>query len=974
MKCRMIYTLLAALFVCLVSPVFGQFARTGQGIQETASIVSFRDIEEYDALYPVKLGKGRRIENAIRMFPKMDVDSEKIIYSEPLKESSGPFMADEQSPLPEIDFHGLEDSGNAIPPDVNGAVGPNHLMITLNTQIRIMDREGTPISTVSTGSFWHPLPGSGGVFDPKIYYDPYENRWILVMPSFVSPNISRLMVAVSETSDPTANWFMYTFDGNPTDQLWFDYPNYGFNSKWLVVSGNMVDAEPVYSALYIFNKAHLYQFNPVAEFTRFEVYDGFSLIPAATFDEEEEDIYIVDNANGNLNGKGYIHLRKVTGELDDPQLVDIGYIEVPDPWEDWSYFNNGDFAPQLGSEYKFNTVDARFQYMIFRNNKLWCTHHIYLPADDPARSSVQWWELTTGGEILQRGRVDDESGYNFCAFTSIAVNAKEDVMIGYASFSPGQYASGSYVFRYATDPPNTMRQPHQYINGLAPYYKTFGGLRNRWGDFTSTVVDPLNDLDFWTIQQYAELPGSQDHWGTWWAKVNVEALPEADFTSNITEVPVGSGVNFFDRSKFEPDEWNWIFEGGSPAASTDQNPVNIVYEVPGFYDVTLIASNHLGPDTLVLENYIHASTTILPEIIFTVSDTIPCLEQIVIFEDHTVYNPIAWLWEFTPDYAIFVNGTDKTSQNPQVVFEYPFSYHVTLTATNNNGNSSLTKENMIKSGGEPLPFVENFEGWSLERLGWSVQNPDDDKTWEAVPVSGTAPGGMAAYVNIKNYSGFGERDRLISPPLNFYSHKDIVLTFEHAYAQRFPQYTDSLIVFISPDCGLSWSRIAQFGEDGSGNFATSAPTSLNYFPEGEVDWCGAEGNPVCTSIDLSAWAGQSNIHIMFESFNGFGNNVFIDNVSVTGEVSGLSRLVLTHAHLEVYPNPSSGIITLFSGSLKGDIVVAVSNMTGERVYYGSFRTESPFHRTINLGELKGGVYLLELSDGKNLAVKKLIMR
>jgi PKD repeat protein len=974
MKFRMLYTLLPALFFYLALPGNGQVLKTGKGKPEFAARVSFQDIVEYDALFPVKSGKGRRIENAIRQFPEMPVDMNKIVFSEPARDKSEVLLLDEPSPLPEIDFHGLEDSGSSIPPDVNGAVGPYHMMITLNTQIRIMERDGTPISTVSTGSFWHPLPGSGGVFDPKIYYDPYENRWILAMPSFVNPNISRLMVAVSETNDPTGNWFMYTFDGNPTDDLWFDYPNYGFNKKWLVVSGNMVDAQPVYAALYIFNIKQLYEFNPGVEFTRYEVYDGFSLIPSATFDKDEEDIYIVDNTNGNLDGKGYIHLRKVTGQLNNPQLMEIGYIEVPDPWEDWSYFNNGDFAPQLGSDQKFNTVDARFQYMIFRNNKLWCTQHIYLPADNPTRSSVQWWQLTPTGEILQRGRVDDATGYNFCAFTSIAVNAMEDVMIGYASFSPGQYAGGSYVFRYADDPLNTMRQPHQYIDGLAPYYKTFGGLRNRWGDYTSTVVDPVNDLDFWTLQQYAELPGSQDHWGTWWAMVNVEAAPEAAFSSNITQVPVGSGVNFIDQSKFEPSQWQWLFDGGSPASSTDQNPENIVYEETGYFNVTLIVSNNQGSDTLVAEGYINANTTILPEVIFSVSDTIPCLGDTVNFTDHSVYNPVAWLWEFTPDYVIFADGSDATSQHPNVIFEYPFTYQVTLTATNNNGSASITKEAMIKAGGEPLPFVETFEAWSLDRLGWLVENPDNNKTWESVPVLGSSPGGMAAYVNIKNYAAFGQRDRLISPPLNFYSHKDIVLTFEHAYAQRFPQYTDSLIVYISSDCGFTWERLTQFGEDGSGIFATSDPTSLNYFPESPDDWCGAAGNPECTSIDLSGYSGQSNIRIMFESFNGFGNNLFIDNVTVTGEVSGIGNQKPDQFSLVVFPNPSSGLFTVYSGKMSSETKLRIINLSGIIVLEKYIPAEGNLNLNFDITGQKPGVYLLEIRNSNKVYFEKVILQ
>jgi hypothetical protein len=57
--------------------------------------------------------------------------------------------------------------------------------------------------------------------------------------------------------------------------------------------------------------------------------------------------------------------------------------------------------------------------------------------------------------------------------------------------------------------------------GEATYFKTFSGSRNRWGDYSNTVVDPANDTDFWTIQEYAATPPGDgfDRWGTWWAKV-----------------------------------------------------------------------------------------------------------------------------------------------------------------------------------------------------------------------------------------------------------------------------------------------------------------------------------------------------------------------------------------------------------------------------------------------------------------------
>src|SRR5262249_13985626 len=52
--------------------------------------------------------------------------------------------------------------------------------------------------------------------------------------------------------------------------------------------------------------------------------------------------------------------------------------------------------------------------------------------------------------------------------------------------------------------------------------------RNRWGDYSATVVDPVNDTDFWTLQEFAAIPvglgANRDRWGTWWANVVPPAL------------------------------------------------------------------------------------------------------------------------------------------------------------------------------------------------------------------------------------------------------------------------------------------------------------------------------------------------------------------------------------------------------------------------------------------------------------------
>ena len=53
------------------------------------------------------------------------------------------------SPAPSSSFLALADDNTSIPPDTHGAAGPNHLMTTLNTQVRIQNRAGATLSTVT---------------------------------------------------------------------------------------------------------------------------------------------------------------------------------------------------------------------------------------------------------------------------------------------------------------------------------------------------------------------------------------------------------------------------------------------------------------------------------------------------------------------------------------------------------------------------------------------------------------------------------------------------------------------------------------------------------------------------------------------------------------------------------------------------------------------------------------------------------
>ncbi len=89
-------------------------------------------------------------------------------------------------------------------------------------------------------------------------------------------------------------------------------------------------------------------------------------------------------------------------------------------------------------------------------------------------------------------------------------------------------------------------------------------------------------------------------------------IPVPDFEADATNISPGGTVHFTDLSTGNPSEWEWIFEGGSPSSSPNQNPT-IRYNNPGTYPVTLIAGNLGGSDTLVKEDYIYVGVVNIEE-------------------------------------------------------------------------------------------------------------------------------------------------------------------------------------------------------------------------------------------------------------------------------------------------------------------------------------------------------------------------
>jgi len=877
-----------------------------------------------------------------------------------------------ESPEPVNTFLGLMDTYNSIPPDVMGAVGPNHVMTTLNTEVRVHDREGNPLMTTTLGLFWKSMPDHTRTFDPKIVYDPYADRWIFVTPSHPDNALSKLYIGVSQTSDPLGDWNMYWLNTDETDVTWFDFPTIGFNKKWIVVAGNMFGGD-FYRTVFVFNKEDAYNGVDDLPYTRFATTKAFTLVPTFTYDPTLEDVYLIAAADGNDNGQGTIKKFVIKGAVDDPQFIYQGKIVVPDPWANSAGYA-GNFLPQAGTDAKINSVDSRMVNTVYRNGKIWAVHHIFLPAENPQRAAVQWWVIDTNGVVLERGRIEDPTNNYSFAFPAIAVNKYEDVMIGHGVFSEDQYASAGYSYKNHTDPEGTVRTYFQYKDGLAPYYKTYGGSRNRWGDYSATSLDPVGQSDFWVVQEYAETPANT--WSTWWAYVKVAFVPEADFMTENRVVPTGEEISFKDLTLGIPSQWKWYFEGAEPSFSSDQNPTGIHYNSEGVFDVKLIVTNDLGSDTILKENYITVSSTVLPKVDFDVDKVAVCTDEPVAFHDSTLFMPRAWEWDFTPSSVTFHEGTDQFTQNPVVSFDQPGSYTVKLTASNLNGSADTVKFDLIVSGGFKPYFHENFES-GFEKNYWEIEDvePENEygRTWELADVGFYSD--HSAMIRFTDYIYWGHRDRLISPVFNFDGMSNAVLEFKHAYAKRFDDASDSLFVLISEDCGENWQRIAAFGDDGYGSFATSEQTDTTKFwkPASAADWCGQGYGSACVSVDLTPWVGKSNIRIAFESFNFFGNALYLDNVTIEQHTGVTEQPSSLEKDLLIFPNPAKNFVTFSWAEEKEVSAMEIYTMSGKMWRKFDLSGEHTGKWSVNVSGWPKGVYLITLKGNVNKTIDKLIV-
>jgi hypothetical protein len=443
-------------------------------------------------------------------------------------------------------FIGIRSDGFSYPPDTMGAAGPSHLMEITNENIGFFNKSaGALISSVSLQGFWSSL-GTGTSqpdnfpFDPKVIYDQHSGRFIAeTLGGTTSPN-SWLMIAVSNTSDPTGNWSRWAIDadkdgGVQTFNNFADFPGLGVDANNVYVTANMFNNFGLYqySRVWVVPKIQLLNGNASITVTEFRdpTGSGFTMQPAYVFGSSSTEYFVNENYSCPDPNLPCLALNSITFPGGTPTWNRLGDIAVNNYTPDF----NG--APQSGTSTLIETNDRRLLNAVFRDGFLWTTHTVGNVS--VSRTEVAWYQINPANASLslpfgtpaQQGRISDASRWYY--FPSIAVNANGDVGIGFSGSNATEFASAYYTARNTSDAPGTMQPVGLLKAGLASY------TRNRWGDYSATVIDPIDNTTFWTVQEYA---ATSNLWGTWWGKFAL-VTPSLSISASSSAITVGTPTN-----------------------------------------------------------------------------------------------------------------------------------------------------------------------------------------------------------------------------------------------------------------------------------------------------------------------------------------------------------------------------------------------------------------------------------------------
>ena len=341
-----------------------------------------------------------------------------------------------------------------------------------------------------------------------------------------------------------------------------------------------------------------------------------------------------------------------------------------------------------------------------------------------------------------------------------------------------------------------------------------------------------------------------------------------------------------------------------------------------------------------------------------------CAGDSVGFLDESFHNASTWQWSFPGG-----EPAVSSSAAPEVVYAEPGTYPVTLVVGDGASTEQLVQQNYITvlpDSGSQLPFVEGFETGTWPSARWSVIDQQENGAFTA---STQASFSGNRSLRLGNHAASeGSVDEIISTTLDLSQLAAApVLSFRYAFSRRTAQGgNDRLYVYVSTDCGKTWSVRGLL--QAAGALVTAPLHGAPFVPNGPQEW----GYMEVTNITEAYFSPSFRMKFSFVSAG--GNDLWIDDINLNGQMVGMDeRSVDLGAAFSVIPNPSAG-----EAWLVGDIgaverlEIDVLDATGRVVeHVGRVKgARGPQRIALPTSDLARGVYLVRIiADGRRGMVR-----
>jgi len=421
--------------------------------------------------------------------------------------------------VPGLSFDGITDAqgGGFVPPDTNSSVGSTQVVETVNVAYEVYNKStGAKIfGPVSIQTLYSQLGGqcaTGNLSDPVATYDKAAGRWLITMIAF-NNNFTQndACIAVSTTSDATGTFNLYAFSYGTVLP---DYPKLGVwpDAYYLTTDsfpngGFFTGAETC-----ALDRTNMLAGNAATGICFQRGTGDFALLPAdldgSTPPPAGANNYQMDLATStavNLYGfhvdfaipsnSTFKLLKKITvASYTDACAATGTCIVQPSP---------GEKLDSLGDRLMY-----RLPYRNFGDHEaLLASHSIKGSGTGNAVSAVRWYEIRKPGTtatVFQQGTVGGGTSPLARWMGSIGMDKNGDIALGYSKSSSTVKPSIEYTGRIPTDALGKMESPKTVVNGGGVQTNSF----NRWGDYSSMQIDPIDDCTFWYTQEYYKTTGS----------------------------------------------------------------------------------------------------------------------------------------------------------------------------------------------------------------------------------------------------------------------------------------------------------------------------------------------------------------------------------------------------------------------------------------------------------------------------------